>query len=225
MILIFSYTWIFNILLPPQKNSQRGFSPLTGWVTPRETPNIGFERWIVWLDADTLLLNFDVKLEDFTIQDFDLTLGDPILVVKSSNILGVWSFRTWQFFVNLLSWDSELSEPFNLQLGVQNVTLNHLVFEYIYIYTCLYTVFSNILVIVKRNLAVTACWLIIYPSLLSMLIHVFISLFPLKLTWNLRKAPWKMKHIEPNRQFFRFNLFAFRFRGVIGWSDHHLDLD
>ena len=82
-------------------------------------------------------------------------------------------------FLGSLSRDPKSKVVGDLQLGDQKVTLNHLEFN-IYVHF-----FSNMLVM-KRNLTVTACWLIIYPGLLSMLIPVFFSL-PRKPTWNLKK--------------------------------------
>eukprot|EP00434_Breviolum_minutum_P007280 symbB.v1.2.006426.t1/scaffold383.1/size215797/8 len=56
-------------------------------------------RWIVWLDADTLLLNFDVKLEDFTIQDFDLIMSEDMSCELNT---GVMILRTSTWSLQLL---------------------------------------------------------------------------------------------------------------------------
>lgn len=50
-------------------------------------PPGGLCSWIVWLDADALLLDFETRLEDL-LEDFDLKLGSPD--VKSRRLL-CWS--------------------------------------------------------------------------------------------------------------------------------------
>ena len=53
---------------------------------------------------------------------------------------------TWQFFVTFLGW---LSDPFkglsDLQLGDEKVTLNHLVYIYIYVLKLDYNLWSLLL--------------------------------------------------------------------------------
>ena len=97
-------------------------------------------------------------------------------------------------FLGSLSRDPKSKVAGDLQLGDQKVTLNHLEFN-IYVHF-----FSN-MVVMKRNLTVTACWLTIYPGLLSMLIPVFFPL-PRKLTWNQKKSPLeKVQNIYKTTQF------------------------
>lgn len=97
----------------PKKIWHRRFSPLTGWVPPRETPKIGFESKVDCLArCGYTSLEFWRQVGRFYHSRLwpDTWWSDfGCQIVKH---LGVWSFRTWQFCIKLLFWDSELSDPF-----------------------------------------------------------------------------------------------------------------